>query len=107
MIMDDQEAVPEFPAGHTVLALYPSTTCFYKAIVVRPPSKVQTSASLTLAQARHYFHFFSDSIHLFFLGGARQNRTLVTLRRFTPSNLTTMRAMSGQLLPRWFWICQS
>ncbi|KAG0313762.1 SAGA HAT/Core module component [Linnemannia gamsii] len=39
MIMDDQEAVPEFPAGHTVLALYPSTTCFYKAIVVRPPSK--------------------------------------------------------------------
>ena len=41
MIMDDQEAVPEFPTGHTVLALYPSTTCFYKAIVVRPPSKVQ------------------------------------------------------------------
>ncbi|KAF9130871.1 SAGA HAT/Core module component [Mortierella sp. GBA39] len=39
MIMDDQEAVPEFPIGHTVLALYPSTTCFYKAIVVRPPSK--------------------------------------------------------------------
>ncbi|KAG9061450.1 SAGA HAT/Core module component [Linnemannia hyalina] len=39
MIMDDQEAVPEFPTGHTVLALYPSTTCFYKAIVVRPPSK--------------------------------------------------------------------
>lgn len=42
MIMDDQEAVPEFPTGHTVLALYPSTTCFYKAIVVRPPSKVQS-----------------------------------------------------------------
>ena len=41
MIVDDQDAVPEFPAGHTVLALYPSTTCFYKAIVVRPPSKVQ------------------------------------------------------------------
>lgn len=39
--MDDQEAVPEFPTGHTVLALYPSTTCFYKAIVVCPPSKVQ------------------------------------------------------------------
>ncbi|GJJ76684.1 SAGA-associated factor 29 [Entomortierella parvispora] len=39
MIMDDQDSVPEFPAGHTVLALYPSTTCFYKAIVVQPPSK--------------------------------------------------------------------
>ncbi|KAG0344427.1 SAGA HAT/Core module component [Podila humilis] len=39
MIVDDQEAVPEFPAGHTVLALYPSTTCFYKAVVVQPPSK--------------------------------------------------------------------
>jgi hypothetical protein len=41
MIVDDQEDVPEFPAGHTVLALYPSTTCFYKAIVVQPPSKVK------------------------------------------------------------------
>jgi len=40
MIMDDQDAVPEFPAGHTVLALYPSTTCFYKAMVVQSPSKV-------------------------------------------------------------------
>jgi hypothetical protein len=40
MIVDDQDAVPEFPAGHTVLALYPSTTCFYKAVVVQPPSKV-------------------------------------------------------------------
>ncbi|CAO3567174.1 unnamed protein product [Mortierella alpina] len=39
MIVDDQESVPEFPAGHTVLALYPSTTCFYKAMVVQPPSK--------------------------------------------------------------------
>ncbi|KAG0200287.1 SAGA HAT/Core module component [Mortierella sp. GBA30] len=39
MIVDDQDAAPEFPAGHTVLALYPSTTCFYKAIVVQPPSK--------------------------------------------------------------------
>ncbi|KAG0298712.1 SAGA HAT/Core module component [Dissophora globulifera] len=39
MIADDQEDMPEFPAGHTVLALYPSTTCFYKAVVVQPPSK--------------------------------------------------------------------
>ncbi|KAF9363178.1 SAGA HAT/Core module component [Mortierella sp. NVP85] len=39
MIPDDQDEILEFPAGHTVLALYPSTTCFYKAVVVQPPSK--------------------------------------------------------------------
>ena len=30
---------PHFAAHHTVLALYPLTTCFYKAEVVSPPSK--------------------------------------------------------------------
>ncbi|KAJ3093791.1 hypothetical protein HDU96_002026 [Phlyctochytrium bullatum] len=30
---------PEFPVGHIVLALYPNSSCFYKAIVVKPPSK--------------------------------------------------------------------
>ncbi|ORX55642.1 hypothetical protein DM01DRAFT_1373383 [Hesseltinella vesiculosa] len=30
---------PEISAGRHVLALYPGTTCFYKAIVVSPPSK--------------------------------------------------------------------
>ncbi|KAJ3072274.1 hypothetical protein HDU98_003897 [Podochytrium sp. JEL0797] len=29
----------EFPEGHLVLALYPGSTCFYKAIVMLPPSK--------------------------------------------------------------------
>ncbi|CAG8439474.1 1327_t:CDS:2 [Ambispora leptoticha] len=29
----------EFPARHTVLAVYPATTTFYKAVVVLPPSK--------------------------------------------------------------------
>jgi hypothetical protein len=58
MIMDDQEAVPEFPAGHTVLALYPSTTCFYKAIVVRPPSKVQVSTSLFFRTSMLLLSFF-------------------------------------------------
>ncbi|KAI8053948.1 SGF29 tudor-like domain-containing protein [Syncephalis plumigaleata] len=28
----------EFPIGHVVLALYPNTTCFYKASVTLPPS---------------------------------------------------------------------
>ncbi|CAG8526511.1 15936_t:CDS:2 [Acaulospora colombiana] len=30
---------PEFPQSHTVIALYPGTTCFYKAVVVKPPEK--------------------------------------------------------------------
>ncbi|KAJ3234698.1 DNA-directed DNA polymerase gamma mip1 [Chytriomyces hyalinus] len=33
------ESRMEFPQGHTVLALYPGTTCFYRATVVLPPSK--------------------------------------------------------------------
>ncbi|ORY06117.1 DUF1325-domain-containing protein [Basidiobolus meristosporus CBS 931.73] len=36
---------PEFDIDHVVLALYPNTTCFYKAIVVLPPSKVQPNWS--------------------------------------------------------------
>jgi len=54
MIIDDQEAVPEFPAGHTVLALYPSTTCFYKAVVIRPPSKVKETRTSFLVLYRDF-----------------------------------------------------
>ncbi|RIB08827.1 SGF29 tudor-like domain-containing protein [Gigaspora rosea] len=36
---------PEFPKDSTVIALYPSTTCFYKAVVVIPPSKLTPKAS--------------------------------------------------------------
>ncbi|CAG8800700.1 10987_t:CDS:1, partial [Racocetra fulgida] len=32
--------LPEFPQSATVIALYPGTTCFYKADVVLPPSKI-------------------------------------------------------------------
>ncbi|KAI8600592.1 SGF29 tudor-like domain-containing protein [Dissophora ornata] len=46
MIADEQEDMQEFPAGHTVLALYPLTTCFYKAIVVQPPSKNKDGSPL-------------------------------------------------------------
>ena len=35
---DDVSPGPYFPAGHIVLALYPTTTCFYKALVRAPPS---------------------------------------------------------------------
>lgn len=34
---------PELSVGQDVLALYPSTTCFYKARIVEPPSKVNNS----------------------------------------------------------------
>jgi hypothetical protein len=39
-IPDRNDHRPEYPTGRHVLALYPGTTCFYKAIVVVPPSKV-------------------------------------------------------------------
>ncbi|SAL98106.1 hypothetical protein [Absidia glauca] len=38
-IPDRNDHRPEYPTGRHVLALYPGTTCFYKAIVVVPPSK--------------------------------------------------------------------
>ncbi|ORZ04012.1 SGF29 tudor-like domain-domain-containing protein [Syncephalastrum racemosum] len=33
--------LPEYGAGEIVLALYPNTTCFYKATVVQPPRKAK------------------------------------------------------------------
>ncbi|OBZ86499.1 SAGA-associated factor 29 [Choanephora cucurbitarum] len=40
-VLSSEEArlSPEIPAQQDVLALYPGTTCFYKATVVAPPSK--------------------------------------------------------------------
>lgn len=41
MPTNDEEALQvEFPVGHVCLALFPSTTCLYRAIVVANPSKV-------------------------------------------------------------------
>lgn len=37
---EDAKFSPEIPTQQDVLALYPGTTCFYKAIVIAPPSKV-------------------------------------------------------------------
>ena len=36
----EKQNVKEFSIGHKVLALYPSSSCFYRAVVVLPPSKV-------------------------------------------------------------------
>ena len=38
-IIENLEA-KEFPVGCKVLALYPSSSCFYRAVVVKPPSTV-------------------------------------------------------------------
>ncbi|CAG8605610.1 10539_t:CDS:2, partial [Dentiscutata heterogama] len=40
--------MPEFPQSSTVIALYPGTTCFYKADVVLPPSKLSVSLKYLL-----------------------------------------------------------
>lgn len=40
-IPDNMDNQPEYPSGRHVLALYPGTTCFYKATVMTPPSKVK------------------------------------------------------------------
>ncbi|KAJ3343287.1 hypothetical protein HDU83_005722 [Entophlyctis luteolus] len=45
----------EYPENHTVLALYPNTTCFYKAFVVVPPSKNTSGPT-----AGHYLVRFDD-----------------------------------------------
>lgn len=37
---EEAKLLPEIPAQQDVLALYPGTTCFYKATVIAPPSKV-------------------------------------------------------------------
>ncbi|KAL1928445.1 hypothetical protein VTP01DRAFT_2801 [Rhizomucor pusillus] len=36
---NESQHLPEVPAGQDVLALYPGTTCFYKATVILPPNK--------------------------------------------------------------------
>ncbi|KAI9262045.1 SGF29 tudor-like domain-containing protein [Sporodiniella umbellata] len=42
--LSEMMALPELDTGEDVLALYPGTTCFYKAKVVAPPSKNKESA---------------------------------------------------------------
>jgi hypothetical protein len=40
---DEARALPEYNTGHDVLALYPGTTCFYRAKVMASPSKVSVA----------------------------------------------------------------
>jgi hypothetical protein len=37
------DAYPEFPKGSTVMALYPDTSCFYRAQVLASPTDLQPS----------------------------------------------------------------
>ncbi|KAG2226615.1 hypothetical protein INT45_005101 [Circinella minor] len=43
----DIRHAPEIGAGNDVLALYPGTTCFYKATVILPPSKHAKNKDIT------------------------------------------------------------
>jgi len=47
----------EFPRGQWILALYPDTTCFYKALVHTPPSEMQGAAA---GAPREYLVEFED-----------------------------------------------
>lgn len=38
--VDEAKGLTEINTGQDVLALYPGTTCFYRAKVAAPPSKV-------------------------------------------------------------------
>lgn len=40
-------AYPEFPTGSTVMALYPDTSCFYRAEVIATPKDMQPSGRVS------------------------------------------------------------
>ncbi len=40
-------AYPEFPAGSTVMALYPDTSCFYRAEVIASPRDLNAQARVS------------------------------------------------------------
>ena len=43
-----QSAYPIFPAGSTVMALYPDTSCFYRAEVVASPSDMHPAGRVSV-----------------------------------------------------------
>jgi hypothetical protein len=43
-----QSAYPVFPAGSTVMALYPDTSCFYRAEVVASPSDMHPAGRVSV-----------------------------------------------------------
>ena len=52
-----QSAYPVFPAGATVMALYPDTSCFYRAEVLASPRDIHPTGRVSL------FHEASDPRH--------------------------------------------
>ncbi|RHZ54787.1 hypothetical protein Glove_423g23 [Diversispora epigaea] len=57
--LKEMQELPEFPVSHLVYALYPKTTCFYKASVVVPPSKLK-SRSKSKSQLNRYLLAFEE-----------------------------------------------
>ena len=78
----------EFPVGSTVLALYPDTSCFYRAEVVATP-KTMGSSTGSVCLGSHFLGFFTDMY--------------TSVNQFTSSNLrmmitkSTMWPLSGLL----------
>ncbi|KAI9291644.1 DUF1325-domain-containing protein [Neoconidiobolus thromboides FSU 785] len=54
--LETKELNHEFPVGHEVLALYPNTTCFYKATVKALPSQNRSKGH----HLNHYMVLFED-----------------------------------------------
>ena len=40
-IPSDDNKRPYFPIGHEVLSLYPNSSCFYKATIIKTPNEVK------------------------------------------------------------------
>lgn len=63
---------PEFPARSTVMALYPDTSCFYRAEVLASPKEVQTAGRVgllvlsvpTISNIRLVQWFYQSSAHV-------------------------------------------
>jgi len=53
-------AYPEFPTGSTVLALYPDTSCFYRAEVIASPKEPPSVRGQATVQKRFYMLKFED-----------------------------------------------
>jgi SAGA-associated factor 29 len=45
-------AYQEFPTGATVMALYPDTSCFYRAEVVASPKDIPTQGRVSVSDCR-------------------------------------------------------
>jgi SAGA-associated factor 29 len=65
-------AYPTFPSGSTVMALYPDTSCFYRAEVISTPKELAKTASKDIKARRFLSYSMNSSTHFHFQGGKQQ-----------------------------------